>query len=432
MQVTTEKLDKKQIELTIEVDEQKFEEGLQYAYKKIVKQINIPGFRKGKVPRKILEQRFGVEIFFEDAVEYIMPQAYIEAVETLDESIVPVGKPEIDIVQLEPNKPFIFKAKVEIKPEVELGEYKGLELEKLDTAVTEEDVNKELEQLRQRHAQLEVVGEEGQVENGDFVVIDFVGKVNGEPFEGGTAEDYTLEIGSGTFIPGFEDQLVGMKLNEQKVIEVTFPADYHSEELAGKEATFDVTVKEIKRKKLAELDDEFAKDISEFETLQELKNDIENKLKKRKEENAQNHLREQAIAKASENAQVDIPQAMIDTQIDDILQNFDLRLRSQGLSLEKFLQYSQQTQESIREQYQEDAKKAVKNQLVLEAIAKAEGIEVEEEDLEKEFERLAEMYNQKKEEIKEILTQQGQIDAIKHSIRIDKAVDFIIANAKIN
>ncbi len=432
MQVTTEKLDKKQIELTIEVDEQKFEEGLQYAYKKIVKQINIPGFRKGKVPRKILEQRFGVEIFFEDAVEYIMPQAYLEAVETLDESIVPVGKPEIDIVQLEPNKPFIFKAKVEIKPEVELGEYKGLELEKLDTAVTEEDVNKELEQLRQRHAQLEVVGEEGQVENGDFVVIDFVGKVNGEPFEGGTAEDYTLEIGSGTFIPGFEDQLVGMKLNEQKVIEVTFPADYHSEELAGKEATFDVTVKEIKRKKLAELDDEFAKDISEFETLQELKNDIENKLKKRKEENAQNHLREQAIAKASENAQVDIPQAMIDTQIDDILQNFDLRLRSQGLSLEKFLQYSQQTQESIREQYQEDAKKAVKNQLVLEAIAKAEGIEVEEEDLEKEFERLAEMYNQKKEEIKEILTQQGQIDAIKHSIRIDKAVDFIIANAKIN
>lgn len=432
MQVTTEKLDKKQIELTIEVDEQKFEEGLQYAYKKIVKQINIPGFRKGKVPRKILEQRFGVEIFFEDAVEYIMPQAYLEAVETLDESIVPVGKPEIDIVQLEPNKPFIFKAKVEIKPEVELGEYKGLELEKLDTAVTEEDVNKELEQLRQRHAQLEVVGEEGQVENGDFVVIDFVGKVNGEPFEGGTAEDYTLEIGSGTFIPGFEDQLVGMKLNEQKVIEVTFPADYHSEELAGKEATFDVTVKEIKRKKLAELDDEFAKDISEFETLQELKNDIENKLKKRKEENAQNHLREQAIAKASENAQVDIPQAMIDTQIDDILQNFDLRLRSQGLSLEKFLQYSQQTQESIREQYQEDAKKAVKNQLVLEAIAKAEGIEVEEEDLEKEFERLAEMYNQKKEEIKEILTQQGQIDAVKHSIRIDKAVDFIIANAKIN
>ena len=325
-----------------------------------------------------------------------MPQAYLEAVETLDESIVPVGKPEIDIMQLEPNKPFIFKAKVEIKPEVELGEYKGLELEKLDTAVTEEDVNKELEQLRQRHAQLEVVGEEGQVENGDFVVIDFVGKVNGEPFEGGTAEDYTLEIGSGTFIPGFEDQLVGMKLNEQKVIEVTFPADYHSEELAGKEATFDVTVKEIKRKKLAELDDEFAKDISEFETLQELKNDIENKLKKRKEENAQNHLREQAIAKASENAQVDIPQAMIDTQIDDILQNFDLRLRSQGLSLEKFLQYSQQTQESIREQYQEDAKKAVKNQLVLEAIAKAEGIEVEEEDLEKEFERLAEMYNQKK------------------------------------
>lgn len=432
MQVNTERIDKKQVEITVEVDEQKFEEGLQYAYKKVVKQINVPGFRKGKVPRKIVEQKFGVEVFFEDAVDYIMPQAYIKALDTLEEGIEPVGKPEVDIVQLEANKPFIFKAKVEIKPDVELGEYKNLELEKLDTAVNEEDVAKEMENLRQRHAQLEVMPADTPVENGDQAVIDFVGKKDGIPFEGGTAEDYSLEIGSGSFIPGFEEQLVGLKLGEEKTINIVFPEEYHSEELKGQPATFDVKIKELKRKNLLELDDEFAKDVSEFETLQELKQDVENRLKNRQEETANAQLKQSAVEKAALNAQVDVPQAMIDTQIDNILQDFDFRLRMQGMSLEKYLQFTNETIESIREKYQEDAKKSVKEQLVLEAIAKKEGLSVEDTDLDEEFKRLAELYKKEPEEIREQLENQGQIEAVKHSIIIDKAIQFLIDNAQIS
>ncbi|MFZ5942760.1 MAG: trigger factor [Bacillota bacterium] len=430
MQVSTERIDKKQVELTIEVDEKKFEEGLQFAYKKIVKQVNIPGFRKGKVPRKILEQRFGVEVLFEEAVDHIMPQAYMEAINSLEEGIEPVGKPEVEIVQLEANKPFIFKAKVEIKPEVELGEYKGLELEKIDTVVTEEEVEKEVENLRQRHAQLEVMSEDTSIENGDTVTIDFAGKKDGVPFEGGTAEDYTLEIGSGTFIPGFEEQLVGMKIGEEKTIEVTFPAEYHSEDLAGQPATFDVKIKEIKRKKVADLDDEFAKDVSEFETLQELKADVENRLKNRKDENAKSNLKQQAVEKAAENAQVEIPQAMIDSQIDNILQDFDYRLRMQGLSLDKYLEYASQNVDSLRATYQDDAAKNVKEQLVLEAIAKAEGLEVDEADIEEEINRLSGVYKQEPEKVKEILSKQGQMEAVKHSIIIDKTIQFLVDNAK--
>ncbi|MGI6225914.1 MAG: trigger factor [Peptococcales bacterium] len=432
MQVTTERIDKKQVELTIEVDQKKFEEGLQHAYKKVVKQINIPGFRKGKVPRKIVEQRFGVEILFEDAVDFIMPKAYIEALDNLEEGIEPVGRPEIDIVQLEANKPFIFKAKVEIKPEVELGEYKGLELEKLDSVVTEEEVNNDLENLRQRHAQLEVMPEDTAVENGDLVLIDFIGKKDGIPFEGGTAEDYSLEIGSGSFIPGFEEQIIGMKKDEEKTINVVFPEEYHSEELKGQPATFDVKVKEVKRKKLLELDDEFAKDVSEFETLQELKIDIENRLKSRKEENANASLKQAAIESAAANAEVDVPQAMVDTQIDNILQDFDFRLRMQGLSLENYLKYTNETMESIRGKYQDDAKKSVKEQLVLEAIAKKEGLVVEDTDLEEEFKRLAELYKREAQEIREQFEREGQIEAVKHSIIIDKAIQLLIDNAKIS
>jgi len=432
MQVSTERIDKKQVEITIEVDEKKFEEGLQHAYKKIVNKINIPGFRKGKVPRRIIEQRFGVEVFFEDAVDYIMPNAYIEALDSLEEGIEPVGKPEVDIVQLEVNKPFIFKAKVEIKPDVELGEYKGLELEKIDSGVTQEEIDQELENLRQRHAQLEVMSEDTAVENGDKVLIDFAGKKDGIPFEGGTAEDYALEVGSGSFIPGFEEQVVGMKIGEEKVINVTFPEEYHSQELAGQPATFDIKVKEIKRKKVADLDDEFAKDVSEFETLQELKEDVENRLKNRKEEKATAELKQQAVEKAALNANVEVPQAMVDTQIDNILQDFDYRLRMQGLSLENYLQYSNESIDGIREKYQDDAQKSVKEQLVLEAIAKQEGLVVEEHDLEEEFKRLSELYKQEPEKVKELLEKQGQIEAVKHSIIIDKAIQLIIDNAKIS
>ncbi len=432
MKVNTERIDKKQVEITIEVDEKQVDEGLNYAYKKIVKQVNIPGFRKGKVPRKIIEQRFGVEVFYEEAIDYLMPKAYMEAMEKVAEDFEIVGKPDVDIVQMEQGKPFIFKAKVEVKPEFELGEYKGLELERVDMEVTSEDVEQELKNLQERHAQLEVMGEDDQVEKGDKILLDFVGKDEGVPFEGGSAENYSLEVGSNSFIPGFEEQLVGMKLNEEKVINVTFPEQYHSEELAGKAVTFDVKINEIKRKRLLDLDDEFAKDISEFETLQELKDDIENNLKKQKEEMGKNQLRIQAIEKMVENHEIDVPESMIESQVDTFIREFDYRLNVQGLSLDKYLEYSNLKIEQIREQYKEDAIKAVKKDLILEAIVKAEDIKLSENELDAEIQRLAEAYNQEPEKIKEILERQGQLSAIEHSLKAEKALELVVDHAKIN
>ncbi len=432
MKVNTERIDKKQVEITIEVDEKQVEEGLNYGYKKIVKQVNIPGFRKGKVPRKIIEQRFGVEVFYEEAIDYLMPKAYMEAMEKVAEDFEIVGKPDVEVIQMEAGKPFIFKAKVEVKPEFELGEYKGLELEKVNTEVTPEDVEQELKKLQERHAQLEVMGEDDQVEKGDKILLDFVGKDEGVPFEGGTAENYSLEVGSNSFIPGFEEQLVGMKLNEEKVINVTFPEQYHSKELAGKAVTFDVKINEIKRKRLLDLDDEFAKDISEFETLQELKAEIENKLKKQKEEIGKNQLRVQAIEKMVENHEIDVPESMIESQVDTFIREFDYRLNAQGLSLDKYLEYSNLKIEQIREQYKEDAIKAVKRDLILEAIVKAEDIKLSENELDAEIQRLAEVYNQEAEKIKEILERQGQLSAVEHSLKTEKALELVIDHAKIN
>lgn len=426
MDVNTKKIDKNKIELTVEVEEKRFEEGLKHAYKKIVGQINVPGFRKGKVPRKIIEQRFGVEVFYEDAVDYVMPRAYLEAIESLERDLQPVGKPEINIEQLEAKKPFIFKAIYDIKPEVELGEYKSFELEKIDTSVTEEEVAQELENLRQRHAQLEVVGEEEAIQNDDLVVLDFTGKKDGVTFEGGTAEDYSLEIGSGRFIPGFEEQLVGMKSGEEKTINITFPEEYHSKELAGQPVTFDVKIKEIKRKVFADLDDEFAKDISEFETLQELKEDLQNNLEKQKENMLKGSLRAQALAKITENMQVDIPEAMIETQIDSMLQDFDYRLRMQGFSLDKYLEFSQENMESIREKYKEEAIQAIKENLALEEIAKIENITVTEEDIEAEIKNIAENYNQEPEKVKETFEKQGQMESFKENLKMNKAIELVI------
>jgi trigger factor len=384
------------------------------------------------VPRKIIEQRFGVEVFYEEAIDYLMPKAYMEAMEKVAEDFEIVGKPDVDIVQMEQGKPFIFKAKVEVKPEFELGEYKGLELERVDMEVTSEDVEQELKNLQERHAQLEVMGEDDQVEKGDKILLDFVGKDEGVPFEGGSAENYSLEVGSNSFIPGFEEQLVGMKLNEEKVINVTFPEQYHSEELAGKAVTFDVKINEIKRKRLLDLDDEFAKDISEFETLQELKDDIENNLKKQKEEMGKNQLRIQAIEKMVENHEIDVPESMIESQVDTFIREFDYRLNVQGLSLDKYLKYSNLKIEQIREQYKEDAIKAVKKDLILEAIVKAEDIKLSENELDAEIQRLAEAYNQEPEKIKEILERQGQLSAIEHSLKAEKALELVVDHAKIN
>lgn len=366
-----------------------------------MKNIALPGFRKGKVPRVLFEKRFGVEALYQDALDILLPEAYAKAVE--EAGIEPVSMPEIDIEQMEKGKSLIFKAKVTVKPEVKLGQYKGLEVEKMDTTVTDEDVENELKRLQENYAEL-VVKEDGTVENGDTVVIDFEGVVDGEPFEGGKAENYSLEIGSGTFIPGFEEQLVGMKAGEEKEIQVTFPEEYHAEQLAGKPATFKVKVHEVKAKQLPALDDEFAKDVDEeVETLDELKAKIRARLEEAKKNEAETALRNAVVEKAAANAEIDIPVVMVQNETDRMLREFDQRLQMQGLNLQLYYQFSGQDEAALREQMKEDAEKRVRAALTLEAIAKAENIEVTDEEVEEELQKMAEAYNLSVDKLKELL-----------------------------
>lgn len=411
--------------LTVEVDAETVKKGLDAAFKKVVKKVNVPGFRKGKVPRPIFEQRFGVEALYQDALDIILPDAYANAVE--EAGIEPVDRPEIDIEQMEKGKSLIFKATVTVKPEVKLGEYKGLEVEPLDTTVTDEDVENELKKLQERQAEL-VVKEEGKVENGDTVVIDFEGFVDGEAFEGGKANNYSLEIGSGTFIPGFEDQLIGAEAGAELDVNVTFPEEYHAKELAGKPAVFKVKVHEIKTKQVPELDDEFAKDVDEeVESLEQLKTKIKERLEHDKKHEAEHHLRDTVVEKAAENAEIDIPEVMIKNEVDRMLQEFEQRLQMQGLNLELYYQFSGQDEEALRNQMTEDAKKRVKVSLTLEAIAKEENIEVTEEDINKELENMSKMYNMSVDQIKQAL---GSLDGIKSDLAIRKAIDLLVENSK--
>lgn len=411
--------------LTFEVDAEKFNEGLDYAFKKIVKDINVPGFRKGKMPRAIFEKRFGVEALYQDAVDYLLPDAYMQAVE--ETGIEPVDRPEIDIEQIEKGKSLIIKATVTVKPEVKLGEYKGLEVAKIDTEVTDEEVEEELKALQERHAEL-VVKEDEPAAEGDTVVIDFKGFVDGEAFEGGEATNYSLELGSGQFIPGFEDQLVGVKTGEEKDVEVTFPEEYHASELAGKPAVFKVKVHEIKGKELPELDDEFAKDADdEVETLEELRAKLRKQLEENKKHEAEHIVRDTVIEKAAENAEMDIPQVMIDNEIERMLQEFEQRLQMQGLNLDLYFQFSGQSEEDLKAQMKEDAEKRVRVSLTLEAIAKAENIEATPEEMEEEIQRLADMYNMPKEAVTNAL---GNLDTLRGDIQLRKAVDFLVENSK--
>jgi trigger factor len=426
MSAKWEKLEGNQGVLTVEVEAEKVNEGLDAAFKKVVKKVTIPGFRKGKVPRSIFEKRFGVEALYQDALDIILPEAYAKAVE--ETGIEPVDRPEIDIEQLEKGKSLIFTAKVTVKPEVKLGEYKNLEVEKLDTTVTDEDVENELKRLQERHAEL-VVKEEGTVENGDTVVIDFEGFVDGEPFEGGKAENYSLEIGSGTFIPGFEEQLIGMEAGAEKEIEVTFPEEYHAENLAGKPATFKVKVHEIKMKKLPELDDEFAKDVDdEVETLEQLKAKTREKLEESKKREADEKLREDLINKAVENTEIDVPEVMIENETDRMLREFEQRLQMQGMNLDLYFQFSGQDEAALREQMKEDAEKRVRTSLTLEAIAKAENIEVTDEEANEELEKMAELYNTPVENIKKMLG--NNLDGVKEDLKIRKTIEFLVENCK--
>lgn len=425
MSAKWEKLEGNRGVLTVEVEAEQVNKGLDAAFNKVVKQINVPGFRKGKMPRQMFEKRFGVEALYQDALDFILPEAYATAVE--EAGIDPVDRPEIDVEKMEKGENLIFKATVTVKPEVKLGEYKGLEVEAVSTEVTEEDVNKELARMQERFAEL-VVKEDGKAELGDTAVIDFEGFVDGVAFEGGKGENYSLELGSNSFIPGFEEQVVGLAAGEEKDIEVSFPEEYHAAELAGKPAVFKIKLHEIKTKQLPELDDEFAKDADEeVETLAELKEKTQKSLEESKKNEAENAIREAVIEKATANAEVEIPEVMVETELDRMLQEFEQRLSMQGMNLELYFQFSGQDEAALKGQMKEDAEKRVRTNLVLEAIVAAENIEATEADVDAEIAKMAEMYKMEAEQIKAAL---GGTEGIKSDLAFRKAIEFLAENSK--
>lgn len=414
--------------LTFEVDADSFKEALNKAFNKVVKQVNVPGFRKGKVPRMIFEQRFGVESLYQDAVDIILPEAYSKAID--ETNIDPVAQPNVDIESIGKGQPVVFKAEVTVKPEVKLGDYKGLQIDAQDTDVNEEDVANELKKLQERYAEL-AVKEEGPAELGDTAVLDFEGFVDGEPFEGGKSENYSLELGSNQFIPGFEEQLVGMQTGDEKDIVVTFPEDYHAEELKSKEATFKVKIHEIKSKQLPELDDEFAKDVDdEVETLDALKEKLEKQLKDGKESAAKAATQDALVDQATANAEIDVPDVMVDGEVDRMVREFEQQIQQQGLTMDLYYQFTGSDQAGLRDQMKQDAEKRVRANLTLEAIANAETIEATDEDVDQEIENMASMYNLPADQMRQMLVMQGGPDALKGDIRVRKALDFLVEHAQ--
>lgn len=427
MKATWEKIEKNKVVLNVEVDAEQVASALDRAFKKVSAKANIPGFRKGKVPRQIFEAKFGVESLYQDAVDILLPESYVKA---LDETAIkPVDRPDVEIEQFGKGQAFVFKATVTVKPEVQLGEYKGLEVAQKESAVSEEEIAEELKRLQQRHAEL-VVLEEGTAENGDIAVIDFDGSVDGVAFEGGQAEKHSLELGSGSFIPGFEEQVVGMAKGEEKDVNVTFPEEYHSEELKGKAAVFKVLLHEIKRKNLPELDDEFAKDVSEFDTLDEFKQDIEKRLQERKEKANEQERETSVVEKAAANAEVDIPEAMITSEVERMFEDFTNRLKMQGMDIDMYLKFTGQDQATVKQQMRTDAERRVRNDLVLEAIAKAENISATEEEINGELERLAGQYQRPVDEIRTILAANGSLDSLEHDLIVKKTIDLLVEHSK--
>ncbi|WP_406677886.1 trigger factor [Moorella sp. ACPs] len=423
MKATVEKLDKHQVLLEIEVEAPRVQKALDQAYRRLVKRVNIPGFRKGKAPRFILERYIGKEPIYNEAAEIVIPPAYEEAV--AEHQLEPIDRPEVEIVKVEEGEPLIFKAKVEVKPEVQLGTYKGVEVERPEVKVSEEDVDAYLKSLQERYATLKNIEDEPAAA-GDIVVIDFKGTVEGQPYPGLEGNNYTLELGSGTFVPGFEEQLVGARLNEERTITITFPADYHKEDLAGKEAVFQVTIRGIKRKELAPLDDEFAKDVSECETLAELRQDIRRRLEERRRQEIDAAVRQAVVAKAVEAATVDLPEVMVKRRIEARLRELERSLHARKITLEEFLNSNGKTMDDLKKEFQPAAERDVKTELVLEAIAKAENIAATEEDLEAEIEKMARMFRQDPDEVRKNL---GDLSFLKYDIMIKKTIDFLVENS---
>ena len=421
-----EQTEKNTVKLTIEVDKEAFEKAMDKSYRKNVKQIMLPGFRKGKAPRKLIEKYYGEAVFYEDAVNFVCPDAYEFAVK--EAGITPVDRPEIDIEEIGEGKDLVLTAVVTVKPEVTLGEYKGVKAEKTVYETKDEDVDAEIKMAAEKNARMITI-EDRAVEKGDFTVIDFEGFVDGKAFEGGKGTDYSLEIGSGQFIPGFEDQLVGAKLNEETEVNVKFPEEYHAEELKGKDATFKVTVKEIKVKELPALDDDFAKDVSEFDTFEEYKASIKEKLDKANEERTKAEFENNVVEAVSANAEVDIPQCMIDNRVEDMIKDFGYRLSSQGMSLEQYMQFTGTTVDTFKEQFKDQATAQVKSNLVLDKIAQVENLTVSQEDLEEELKKMAEMYGMELDKVKTLIGENEQ-ETMKDDLKVRKAVDFVTENAK--
>ncbi len=426
MSVQVEKLGKNMAKLTIEVPAEEFDAAIMKAYQKNKNKISIPGFRKGKAPLKMIERMYGAGIFYEDAANLVIPEAYSKAADESGETIV--SRPSVDIVQIEKGKPFIFTAEAALKPEVTLGEYKGVEVEKTVIEVAEAEVDQAVDKEREDNSRMIDIDDRA-VENGDMIKLDFEGFVDGGPFEGGKGSDYPLTIGSGSFIPGFEDQLIGVKPGEDAEVRVTFPEDYQAESLRGKEAVFKCKVNEIRVKELPEADDEFAKDVSEFDTMAEYRDDIRAKLLEKKTQDAKRAKENQAVAKAVENAQMDIPDVMIDEQVRSMAEDFERRLQSQGMTIERYLQFTGMTADKILEQMRPEALARIRNSLVLEAVAEAEHIEISDERLEEELVKMAESYKMEVDKLKEVMGDYEK-EQMKRDLTIQAAVD-VIADAAV-
>ena len=425
MSLQVENMEKNMAKLTIEVSAEELEKAIQGAYLKQRNKISVPGFRKGKVPRQMIEKMYGVGIFYEDAANALIPTAYGKAYDECELDIV--SQPKVEVVQLEKGKPFIFTAEVAVKPEVTLGEYKGLSVDKVSNRVTAKEIDAKLEEEQKKNARTVVV-EDRAVQDGDEVVLDFEGFVDGVAFEGGKGENYPLTIGSGSFIPGFEEQLIGAEAEKEVEVNVTFPEEYHSEDLAGKAAVFKCTVHEIKAKELPELDDEFATEVSEFDTLDAYKADIKAKIKEQKIADGNRKKEDQAVEKAVANATMEIPEAMIDTQVNQMAQDFAQRIQQQGLSMEQYFQFTGMTAESMMEELRPQAVKRIETRLVLEAIAKAENIEITDERIDEELAKMAEAYKMEVEKLKEFMGE-NEKEQMKMDLAVQDAVTFLVDNA---
>lgn len=428
MAVKSEQVEKNLIKLTFEVSTNDFSDAMGRAYRKNAKKYSVPGFRKGKVPRSVIEKYYTEAVFYDDAINDVLPSAYENALKEAE--IEAAARPEIDVEEIKKGEPVVFTALVTTKPEVKLGEYIGIKVNKIEHNVTDEDIDKDIEVTRNKNARL-VPSDDKAIENGDIVTIDFAGTVDGVAFEGGTAENYDLEIGSNTFIPGFEEQLVGKKVDEDVDVNVTFPEEYHAPDLAGKAALFKVKIHEIKVKELPELDDDFASEVSEFETMAEYRNSVKERLEKAAAERVKTETENAVIDKVAEGCEVEIPDAMINERTERMVEDFAQRLQYQGLDIKSYMEYTGNTVEGFKESFKPQAEKQLKTTLVLEAISKAEDIQVSDDDVNARIAEMAKQYNMEEDKLKELM-QEKDIENIKEELSMTKVIDLLVSKAKIS